>query len=788
MDRRFFGEKIRRVEDPKLITGQGRYVDDLNMPGLLHAVFVRSSHAHAFITSVDCRAALDIPGVVRIFQAKDFGENGRRRMPHMMPVANIFQPINYQPLADQEVAHVGEAIIVIVAESRATAEDAAALIDIEYQLLPAVVDWKTALNADAPRAHSSSSDNLVATLKAQFGPVDEIFKSAPHVFSETILTHRGGCHSMECRGVLASEDQFNGNLSVWTSSQVPHVVRRLLALHLGRSEHTVQVIAPDVGGGFGPKAIVYPEEVVICLAAIELKRPVKWIEDRSEHFVATAQLRDQLWNVDVAAAADGRMMGIRGRCIHDHGAYVPYGLVAAVTATSSFPGPYALDALDIRLDVVFTNLVPTAPVRGAGRPNAAFVLERLADRIARELRIDPAEVRRRSFVKEFPYATGIKARDGSPVSYDSGDYLGCMEAALAKAGDNFKARQAAALAGGRYLGRGIASYVEDTGLAPFEGATVSIEPNGTALIRTGASSQGQGHATIFAQICADVLGIGIEKIEVQGGNTGVFAQGIGAIASRTAVTAGSSVYQAAMLVRDKAIKYASEKFEVSEADLIIVDGKAQIVGIEQMSISLGQIASELTGISGWPIAKGFEPGLSATSHFDVRRNTYAHGTHVVEVEVDIETGQTAIKRYVVAHDCGKLINPMLVDGQVRGGVVHGIGNALFERMLHDEAGQPITTNYADYLLTTAPETPRIEIVHLETPSPLNPIGVKGAGEGGTIPTAACIIAAIEDALSPLNVHLAEHPISPARLRHLIREKEDAMAGRKPGSWLTSMSK
>lgn len=770
MGARYVGAEVRRIEDPRLITGQGRYLDDLNLSGVLHAVFVRSEHAHARILGIDCDAARALTGVTAVYTAADFGEFGTRMMPHMVPVANLRQPLNYQPLADREVCHVGVPVAVVIAESRSIAEDAAALVDVAYEVLPAIIDWRGALDADAPPAHLHSPDNLVGSLQGRFGAVDEVFAKAAYVFSETIETHRGGCHAMECRGVAAMPDPTGDTLKVWSSTQAPHMVRRLVSAHLGREERSVQVVAPDVGGGFGPKGSVYPEEYVIPMAALKLQRPVKWVEDRAEHFIATMQLRDQHWTLDVAADRNGRMIGVRGRCIHDNGAYVPYGAIAPGTSLGSFPGPYALEALDIRIDIVFTNLTPNTPVRGAGRPTTCFVLERLADRVARELSLDPADVRRRSFVRkeQMPYVTGMKARDGSPVSYDSGDYEACLDAVLQRAGDDFVERQQAALAQGRYIGRGIASYIEDTGLGPFEGATIRVEPTGRVLIQTGAASQGQGHATIFAQICADVLGVKIEDIHIHAADTGAFPLGIGAIASRTAVTAGSSVHQASVAVREKAIKVASEILETSERDLVLEDGAVRVVGVPGLHVPLGRIAAQLNGMTGIPNFPGMEPGLSATAYYDARKTPFANGTHLSEVEVDIETGRVEISRYVVGHDCGVLINPMLVDGQVRGGVVHGIGNALFERMIHDENGQPVTTTYADYLLPTAPEVPRIEIIHMQSPSPLNPIGVKGAGEGGTIPAAACIISAIENALAPLGVHVTEHPVSPVRLRELIR--------------------
>src|SRR4051812_32453407 len=455
---RYFGAEVRRVEDPRLITGQGRYLDDLKVPGVAHAAFVRSGHAHARILRIDCNVAREMPGVIAVYSAADLGELAGKPMPHTVPVAIVKQPINYRPLADREVCHVGVPIVVVIAESRPIAEDAAALVEIDYEVLDAVVDWRRALDADAPRVHTQSPDNLVAALHGRFGDVEDVFSKAPHVFAETFETHRGGCHSMEGRGVAAMPDPVGGGLTIWTSTQMPHLVRRLVADHLGRDERSVRVIAPDVGGGFGPKGVFYPEEVVLPLVALKLQRPVKWVEDRSEHFVSTAQQRDQAWSLEVAADKDGRLLGVRGRCMHDNGGYVPYGLVAAVTSLAAFPGPYALKAVDIKIDVVFTNLVPNTPVRGAGPPTTRLILERLADRVARELSLDPADVRRRSFVRkeQFPYLTGMKARDGSPISYDSGDYHACLDQVLAHAGADFADRQRKALVQGRYLGRGIA--------------------------------------------------------------------------------------------------------------------------------------------------------------------------------------------------------------------------------------------------------------------------------------------------------------------------------------------
>ncbi len=772
MGARQIGQVVKRVEDKRLLTGKGRYVDDIKLPGMLHGAFVRSSLAHARISGIDVRAAQQLPGVHAILTMDDFGpEFARKRMPQTFPHPLLKQGRVQYPLAQDEVCYVGEAIALVLADNRYIAEDAAALVEVDYDALPAVADCLLAAVPGAARVHDGAPDNIAGRIAGKFGDVERVFAGAAHVFQERYTLHRGGCHSMECRGVIARYEADEDQLTVWSSTQSPYPVSRFVADYLGRDENRTRVIAPNVGGGFGPKAAVYPEEIALSLAAMTVGRPVKWIEDRREHFLSTTQQRDQIWDVEIAAAADGRMLGLRGHVIHDNGAYVPYGLLLPLTSLSPMPGPYALEAIDLTVDVVYTNAVPTSPVRGAGRPYAAFILERAIDLIAIKLGLDRAEVRRRSMVRpeQMPYQTGMKYRDGSLISYDSGDYPKCLDMALELADyAGFRARQEAARREGRYLGIGIGSYIEDTGIGPYEGATVRVQRNGKVVILTGAASQGQGHATIFAQICADQLGVDLSQIEVESGDTGRFPMGIGTIGSRIAVTAGSSVFQAAGEVREKALKVAAEILEAAEIDLELRDGAVSVVGIPGHKVTLAEIAHKLISSPGVALPGAFSAGLEATAYFSPGTKTpYANGTNVAEVEVDIETGDVKILRYSVGHDCGTLLNPMLVDGQIVGGVVHGIGNALYERMMFDGEGQPITMNYGEYLLPLASEMPHISIVHMESPSPLNPLGVKGAGEGGTIPAAPTIIAAIEDALAPFDVRIASHPVSPAEIVRLI---------------------
>ncbi len=762
-----FGARVARLEDDALLTGRGRFVDDVKLPGTLHAVFVRSAHANARILGIDTSEAMALPGVRAVLTAADLTERmAKQRMSMLVPNAAIKTLRTQHCLAVDEVRYVGQAIAVVVAEDRYVAEDAASMVFVDYDVLPAVNDIRDAIKPDSALVHPDLGTNIVVELPIEFGDVDAAFADAPHVFHERMWQHRGGGNAMEPRCVLASYDPVNDFLTVWSATQTPHISRRMIGELLGMNLEQIRSIAPDVGGGFGPKAIFYAEEAVTAFAARHLGAPVKFTEDRREHFLCATQERDQYWDMSIAVDDDGKILGVKGSLLHDTGAYMPWGIIMPYIAATTLPGPYVLGAYRLDIKVGFTNKVATTPVRGAGRPQAVFAMERLMDRAAYELKLDPAEIRRRNFIQPeaMPYPVGLIFRDGKPLVYDSGDYPKVQKVALDIADHaGFRERQAAALAEGRYIGIGIGNYVEGTGLGPFEGVTVRVLPDGKVRVATGASNQGQGTRTTLSQIIADQVGCRIEDIVMAVGDTAGIANGIGAFASRQAVNAGNSALIAGSEVRKKIMKLAARQLGVPETEIDIEDGVATARTGNRPSIGFGELAFLAQGMPGFSMGPDDSVGLEHTAYFTPSQAAYCSGCHVAEVEVDIGTGGVKIIRYSVAHDSGNIINPLIVDGQVQGGVAHGVGNALLEWMKYDENAQPVTTTFADYLIPMATDVPTCAIAHVETPSPLNPLGVKGAGEGGTIPTSAAIVAAVEDALSPFGCRFADAPLFPEKI-------------------------
>jgi aerobic carbon-monoxide dehydrogenase large subunit len=783
--RRHLGrESARRVEDPALLTGRAGFVDDIDLPETLAAAFVRSPLAHAALGKIDKSPALALEGVRAVFTLDDLRPYlTSDRTPLGQSVTELVglttkglrQDITPFILARDEVCYVGDPVAVIIADNRYIAEDAASRVAIEYRPLPAISDCREAAEHGAPVAHRKASNNILVKYTVGYGDCGRAFAEAAHVFQLSLVQHRGCAHPIEGRGVLARYDAVEDRTTIWTSTQSPHEIRLSLVQLFGIDDEKLRIITPDVGGGFGAKYLIYPEEVVVPLAARLLRRPVRWIEDRREHFLSSIQERDQYWELQVALDDDACLLAIRGSLINDQGAYTPQGINVSYNSATAVPGPYRLPNYQLDVTAVETNKVPTMPVRGAGYPQGTFAMERLLDFSAAKLGIDRAEIRSRNLVppNAMPYTTPLKTRAGSPVKYDSGDFPKCQATVLAAADyDGFTQRQSKAHAGGRYIGIGIANGIKGTGRGPFETGIVRIGRSGKISVYTGAAAMGQSTKTMLAQIAAEQFGVALEDINVVAGDTAYVSMGHGGFASRQTINAGSSTHLAAKAVREKTLKVAADLFGVDVENLSLHDGRVIAAG-SNLSIGLGDLAREATGIPGYSLPKGIEPGLEQTVNFMPVGLAYSYSSHCVEVEVDIETGIVHILRYVVASDCGHLINSMIVEGQIRGGVVHGIGNALFERMAYDENAQPMTTNFADYALPVATELPEIELHTIVSPSPLNPLGVKGVGECGVIPAAAAIISAIENALEPFGVQVTETPLFPERIMAQIHASQSA---------------
>ena len=746
---------VRRNEDPRLLRGLGSYVDDIDPPGVLHAAILRSPYGHARIAHIDASAARAYPGVRAVYTAADLGDFNQPA-PLVIPHPSLTHGRTQRPLATDKVCYIGEAVAMVVADDRYIAEDAVGLIEVEWQPLPAMVDFRVADQPGQPLVHDDVPGNVAAHLVQVVGDPESAFHEAAHVFEEQLFVERSCGSPIEARGVVAVYDPLQESLMVWDATQAPLTIKNGLANMLGLPEFKVEVIAPDVGGGFGTKIMLFfAEEVLVPWAAIQLRQPVKWTEDRREHFISANQERGQLHTARVAVDAEGRILGMDSVFIHDTGAYTPYGIVVPIITVTQMPGPYKVPNYRSEFTVVYTNTPCVSPYRGAGRPQACFVMERLIDRIARELGLDANEVRRRNFVQpeDYPWDVGLTFQDGAPTTYDSGDYPAGLQLAEEMIDvPAFRAEQVAARAEGRYLGIGFAAYVEGTGIGPYEGGHVRIEPSGRVLAVTAVTSQGQGHYTSFAQIVANELGCDVSDVTVITGDTSRFNWGAGTYASRALVTAGNALGVAARAVREKVLTLGAELLEVSRDDLELRGRAVRVKGAPGQELTLGALATAANPIryaygkeanqaalrlvkprSGAVLRDGEEPGLEARGFFAPERATWASGQHAAIVEVDPATGNLTFVRYVVVHDCGVLINPTIVEGQIHGGVAQGIGGAFYERLFFDDSGQLINASFMDFLMPTSVEIPEIEVAHIETPSPLNPLGVKGVGEAGRSP-------------------------------------------------------
>jgi aerobic carbon-monoxide dehydrogenase large subunit len=768
----YIGRPMPRREDAHLLIGKGTFVDDLEIPGVLHAAMVRSPYAHARIRSINAQAARALPGVWAVVTAEDISDIQRpwpAMIPSPVPGTRLRHGTRYT-LPDK-VRHAGEAVAVVVADSRAIAEDACQLVEVDYEPLPVVASAEAALAPGAALVYDELGDNIGAHITQRVGDPEKAFAEADHVIKETISVMRGGSHSMEGRGLAARYDESLDSFTVWAAAQMPHGIRAFISYLFGMGEQQIRVIAPpDIGGGFGPKGGFYPEDALVCWLARHLKRPVKWIEDRYEHFVSAAQEREQVHTIELAFSDEGKLLGLRDVFTHDLGLYG--ALVAPVISMCTVVGPYKIPNIHTEFYAAYTNLQPSGAVRGAGRPQGVLVMERMMDRAAEVLGIDPAELRFRNLIppEEFPYAVGMIFRDSAPLTYDSGDYPQLLRRALEMADyDSARQEQVRLREQGRYRGIGVAICVEGVGLGPFEGAVVRLNNRGRIVAAIGAPPQGQGYQTSFAQIAADALGVRYEDVDVITGDTAVVPYGVGSFASRVTANAGPSVMQAGTELKGKILNVAAYLLEASADDLEIVDGAVRARGVPDRQVSLQQIAQLGNGgrAFGMVMPGNLPIGLEASAYFTPSQAGYCGSCHVCILDVDPRTGEVDIVRYVVGHDCGTIINPLIVEGQILGGVAHGLSNALYEEAVYDAEGHSLASSFLDYPLPSAREMPRIELFHLITPSPINPLGVKGAGEAGTLPVPAAVANAIEDALRPLGVRVNRMPLNPARISDLV---------------------
>jgi aerobic carbon-monoxide dehydrogenase large subunit len=778
MTQKHVGRRMTRTEDPRLLTGQALFVDDVQMPGMLHAAFLRSDYAHARLVSIDVSAARERPGVVAVFTAEDMGDDWKHGPPLVIPPPTVedivFHSRTQVPLVKDKVRHVGEPLAMVLAESRYIAEDAVEDIWVELEPLEAVVDLEKALDPGAPLVHEDLKSNLASHLAQGKGDYEAAKAQADLVVKRRIYIDRCAAGAMENRGIVAYWDAKAQQLTLWDTTQAPIPVRNGLAAMFGLSSNQVRVIAPFIGGAFGPKIMMYyPEEVLLTWATLKMGRPLKWIEDRRENFFATTQERTQIHYGEMALSKEGRILGIRHEFLHDTGAYNPYGLTIPLNTQSHAMGAYDVPNYYSEIKVVFTNKTIVTPVRGAGRPQGIFLAERLLDIAARELGIDRLEIRKKNLIPPdaFPYEHKIIDQAFAPLVFDSGNYLATLERAAAAIGyEKFIAEEQPRLrAEGKHVGLGIVSFVETTGVGPYEGARVTVETDGRVSVATGVGTQGQGHFTSFAQIVADQLGVSPRDVRLVTGDTDQFHWGTGTFASRGAVVAANAINAAALSVRSKVLKMASKILETPEEELELADGQVRVADLPHRAIDLGELAAMANPLRG-AVEPGTEPGLESTDYFGPQYGATANGAHAMILEVDPETMMIEIKRYVTVEDCGTVLNPLILEGQIHGGVALGIANSYYEQLIYDENGQLLNASLADYLIPSATEIPPIEVLHEETRSPLNPLGSKGAGEAGTIPVPSLFAQALEDALQDYGLEILEMPMSPNRLFELLHEE------------------
>ena len=772
------GQRVKRREDPRLIQGLGTYVDDLKIVGMQHVAFKRSDVSHGRIRSLDTSAAEGMPGVKAVLSGAQIAE-----FVGPMPIGTPFPSPDHHAVAVETVRYVGEAVAVVVAADRYAARDAADAIVVDYEVLPAVVDVEQAMTGQPAQVHSDFENNLaVALVPSGTGvsadlktiddsAIDKAFADAEVVVSQRMLNQRLAPTAMEPRGVLAHYEPGKDTMTIWSSTQNPHILRSFIAAMNGMGQDQVRAIAPEVGGGFGAKINIYAEEYVVAGLSKRFGLPLKWTEDRSEAFLATTHGRDILGYIDIAATRDGKVLGMKLRLIADIGAYNMLLTAAIPTLTMMMANAtYDIPAIRTTLTEVFTNKTPTDAYRGAGRPEATYFVERGMDMLARELGMDPAELRRKNFIQpdQFPYATQMGA------VYDSGDYGKALDRALENASwDELKQQRDAAQAEGRLVGLGLAMYVEVCGLGPssslptggWEHSQVTVERDGRISATTGASPHGQGNETTFGQMLADQFGVPLEHVTIHHGDTGVVKQGIGTFGSRSQAVGGTAVHLAGAKVKEKMAKYAAALIEANEDDLVFEDGRISVKGAPDSGKTFAEIAAY--AYVPVPLPEGLTPGLSEEAFFEPANNTYPFGCHIALMEIDRETGEPTLLRLVAVDDAGNLINPLIVEGQIHGGLAQGIGQAMIEEVRYGEDGQPLTGSFMDYAVPRAADLPRFEMDSTVTPTPVNPLGAKGVGEAGTLGSTPCVVSAAVDALSQFGVTHIDMMLRPEKLWQII---------------------
>ncbi len=780
---KLFGASVKRREDPRLITGRATYTDDFQLPGMAYALVVRSPHAHARITRLDVEEARQHPGVVAVFTGKDLqGKLNPIPTAWLIPNSDLKTPA-HPALAVDTVRYVGDGVAVVVAEDRYTAQDAAALIRVEYAPLPAVVDQQKALEPGAPQVHADVPNNLAFRWAVAGGDAAAAFEEAERtgiVVRQRFVNQRLIPNAIEPRSVVARYNSGSGELTVWYTTQNPHIARFLMCVVTGIPEQKIRIIAPEVGGGFGSKIPFYADEAIIVFCARATGRPVKWTEDRRENYLATIHGRDHVSELEVAARKDGTLTAVRGKTWANLGAYLSTAAPGVPTILHGLilTGCYTIPNIAYEVLGVFTNTTPVDAYRGAGRPEATYLIERMVDLVAAKLNLEPADIRRRNFIPpdKFPYTTA------EGLAYDSGNYGPALEKALELVEyRRLRDVQKQGPKDGRYLGIGLSTYVEICGLGPsavagavgfqgglWESATVRLHPTGKATVFTGASPHGQGEETTFAQIVADELGLPLDDIEVVHGDTGAVSMGWGTYGSRTTVVGGGAIVLAARRVREKATKIAAHLLEAAEQDVVFDQGRFHIRGSPDRAKTIQEVT--LQAYLAWNLPPGVEPSLEASAYFDPSNFTFPFGTHVAVVKVDAETGEIELRRYVAVDDCGRVINPLIVDGQVHGGLVQGIAQALCEGAVYSSDGQLLTGSMTDYAVPKAHMFPTFVTGRTETPSPHNPLGVKGVGETGTIASTPAIVNAVVDALRSFGVTHLEMPLTPERVWAAIHGK------------------